>query len=132
MAKKAKDTPKKRTSAGAAPKAEEGKVLGTVSIPVQAHIFTGDNVTKFNELVIELGCLGLAGEPDAIIETSGNSRMLDPKRPPTTSGEGLHVFFDPPLTGGSYGFHFLLTYNEAVEARTAAPEDKMAHDDEAA
>ena len=73
MAKKAKATAKKRTSEKAAPKAEEGKVLGSVSIPVQVSIFTGD-VANFNELVIEWSCLGLSEEPDTITETSGNGR----------------------------------------------------------
>ena len=125
MAKKAKAAapPKKRESTAAAPKAEEGKVLGTVSIPVQVSVCTGDVVT-FSELVIEWSCLGLSVEPDTITETSGNGRMLDPKRPPTTSEEGLHIYFDPPLTGGNYGFQFLFTYNEAVEARAAAPSRK--------
>jgi len=134
MAKKAKAAPKKRESKGAAPKAEEGKVLGTVAVPVQASVFTGD-VANFNEAVIEWSCLGLTEEPDMIIETSGNGRLLDPKRPPTTSDEGLHIYFDPPLAGGHYGFQFLFTYNDALEARTAAPKsdkDEPAYDDEAA
>jgi hypothetical protein len=131
MAKKAKEAPRKRKSEGAAPKAEEGKVLGTVSIPVQVSVFTGD-VVNFNEIVIEWSCLGLSVEPDTITETSGNGRLLDPKRPPTTSDEGMHVFFDPPLTGGKYGFQFLFTYNEALEARIAAPEEKETADAEAA
>lgn len=135
MAKKAKAAPKKRESKGAAPKAEEGKVLGTVSIPVQVSISSGNNVTSFNELVIEWSCLGLSEEPDVIAETSGNGRMLDATRPPTTSEEGLHVYFNPPLAGGNYGFQFLFTYNDAVEARTAAPKsdkEDEAYDDEAA
>lgn len=131
MAKKAKEAPRKRKSEGAAPKAEEGKVLGTVSIPVQVSVFTGD-VVNFNEIVIEWSCLGLSVEPDTITETSGNGRLLDPKRPPTTSDEGMHVYFDPPLAGGKYGFQFLFTYNEALEARTAAPEEKETADAEAA
>jgi hypothetical protein len=136
MAKKAKQAPpKKRKSEKAAPKAEEGKVLGTVSIPVQVSIFTGD-VANFNELVIEWSCLGLSEEPDTITETSGNGRLLDPKRPPTTSEEGLHVYLDPPQPGGHYGFQFHFGYNDAIEARTAAPEedkDKAAsYDEEAA
>jgi hypothetical protein len=131
MAKKAKAAPpKKRTSEKAAPKAEEGKVLGTVSIPVQVSVWTGD-VVNFNELVIEWACLGLSEEPDTIIETSGNSRMLDPKRTPHTSEEGLHVYFDPPLLGGNYGFQFLFTYNDAVEARTAKDEEEVTHEEAA-
>lgn len=133
MAKKAKAVPKKRKSEGAAPKAEEGKVLGTVSIPVQVSIFTGD-VANFNELVIEWSCLGLSEEPDTITETSGNGRLLDPKRPPTTSEEGLHVYLDPAQPGGHYGFQFHFGYNDAVEARTAAPKskDEPADDEEEA
>ena len=131
MAKKAKAAPpKKRESKGAAPKAEEGKVLGTVSIPVQVSIFTGD-VASFSELVIEWSCLGLSEEPDTITETSGNGRLLDPKRPPTTSDEGLHVYLDPAQPGGHYGFQFHFGYNDAVEARAAAPEkDDAAHSDD--
>lgn len=120
MAKKAKAhaEPKKRKSATPAPKAEEGKVLGTVSIPVQTSVIVTD-VASFNELVIEWGCLGLSEEPDAISETSGNSRLLDPKRSPRTDEEGLHVFFSPSLPAGSYGFQFVFHYNEAVEPRSS-------------
>lgn len=135
MAKKAKSAAaKKRESKGAAPKAEEGKVLGTVSIPVQVSIFTGD-VGTFSELLIEWTCLGLTEEPDTIIETSGNGKLLDPKRPPITSDEGLHVYLDPPQPGGHYGFLFHFGYNDAVEARAALPKsdkDEPAYDDEAA
>ena len=92
---------------------------------MQVSVWTGD-IVNFNELVIEWSCLGLSVEPDTITETSGNGRMLDPKRPPTTSDEGLHVYFEPPLNGGNYGFQFLFTYNDAVEARTAKPKKEEA------
>jgi hypothetical protein len=122
MAKEKTKTAKKRKGATAAPKADtEGLVLGSVLIPVQASVQVGA-VAAFNELVIEWGCLGLSEEPDAVTEVSGNARMLDPKRPPFTDEEGLHVFFDPPIAGGtSYGFLFNFLYNDSVEARTAAP-----------
>lgn len=125
MAKKHQPA-KKRKAATIAPKEEkEGAVpLGTVSVPVQLQI----NVTNpglWNELVIELATLGLSEEPDKVTETSGNSRLLDPKRPISTSEEGVHLFFDPPLMGaGTYGFQLLCTYNEAAEARTAEPESE--------
>jgi hypothetical protein len=131
MAKKIKEAPKKRESKGAAPKAEEGKVLGTVSIPVQVSVFTGDNTSGFNEMVIEWSCLGLAEEPDKI-QALSNTEILDPARPITTSEEGLHLYFRSRQTGGNYGFQLLFTYNDAIEARTAAPEDKAADEQEAA
>ena len=115
MAKKAA---KQRKSA--APKEEkEGTVLGSVSIPVQASIDVSGAVA-LNEVVIEWACLGLSEEPDSVAETSGNSYLLDKKRAPRTDEEGLHVFFDPPVNGGRYGFQFLFTYNEASEARSSA------------
>ena len=143
MAKKAKKPveKKKRKSAvsPALPEPEEkegepAKLLGTITIPVQTQIVVS-NDGVWNELVIEWGCLGLSEEPDKIAETSGNSRLLDPKRPPITDDEGLHVYFDPPLSGaGIYGFQFQFTYNDAVEARVAAPksDDDEHHEDEAA
>ena len=42
-------------------------------------------------------------------------------RPPTTRRRGLARLLRSALTGGNYGFHFLFTYNDAVEARTAEP-----------
>jgi hypothetical protein len=140
MAKKAQShaaaaaTKKKRKAQSVAPKAEsENVLLGTVSIVVQLQV-TIPNSGPFNEMVIEWGCLGLSEEPDGVTETSGNNRLLDTKRPITTSEEGMHVYFDPPLSGsGAYGFQFLCTYNDAVEARTAKEEeDEPATDREAA
>lgn len=142
MAKKAAHKPaKKRKTATIAPKedTEEGVPIaniGSVSLPVEAQVWV-PNEGPFNELVIEWGCLGLSEEPDKITEVSANNGLLDPKRLPTTSEEGLHVYFHPPLSGaGLYGFKFLCTYNEAAEARTAAPkkkdEDDITEDEEAA
>lgn len=127
--KKAQKPAKKRKAQSVAPKEpKRGQLLGTVAIPVQTYV-TLTNPGVFNELVIEWGCLGLSEEPDKITETSGNNRLLDPKKPITTSEEGLHVYFDPPLTGsGTYGFQFLCTYNEAAEAKSEGPEPK--EDDE--
>jgi len=122
MAKKAAKPAKKRKAEGVAPKeAEEGKNIGTIAVSVQTVVtLAGDGL--FDELVIELGTLGLSEEPDRIVETSGNNRLLDPKRPITTSEEGVHLFFSPPLNGaGVYGFQLQCIYNDAVEARTAAP-----------
>ena len=119
----AKKTSKKaRKSEGvAAAAAEEGVVTGSVRIPVQASIWVGE-VAHFNELVIEWSCLGLSEEPDSIEDTSGNARLLDPKRPPYTDADGLHLFFDPPIAGATnYGFRFDFIYNESVIARTAEP-----------
>jgi hypothetical protein len=118
MAKKAKA--KKRKTTSIAPKEEAQANLGTVSVSVQVAVaLSGSGM--FNELVLELGTLGLSEEPDRIVETSGNNRLLDPKRPIETSEEGVHVFFDPPLSGaGIYGFKFDCVYNEAAEARAAA------------
>jgi hypothetical protein len=88
---------KKRKGGTAAPKAvSEEAVLGTISIPVQAWIDATSG--PFDELVIEWGCLGLSEEPDSIVDTSGNSGLLDPKRPPKTDEEGLHIYFHPPVT----------------------------------
>lgn len=117
---------KKRKGATAAPTGvdAEGKTLGIVSI----HIQTAVNIPgtgQFNELVIEWSCLGLSEEPDSIADTSGNAKLLDPKRAPRTDEAGLHVYFDPPLPAGSYGFNFLFTYNDAVSAGThAEPTDE--------
>ena len=108
---------KRKGTTATAITAAEGQVLGTVSIPVFCNVSSGGG-TNFDELVIEWGCLGLSEEPDSITEISGNARMLDPERPPTTSEEGLHVFFKPPLAGGTYGFQFHFTYNDAAQART--------------
>lgn len=119
MAKK--PAAKKRKGGASTKEAAEGRSLGTVLIPVQCSVNVPD-VSHFNELVIEWSCLGLSEEPDSINEISGNARLLDPKHPPTTSEEGLHVFFDPPLQAGSYGFQFTFSYIDAVEARTADPE----------
>jgi hypothetical protein len=130
MAKKPAKQPKKRKGASASTKsATDTQVLGSVTIEVQTQI----NVTeagKFNEAVIEWGCLGLSEEPDSITEGSGNGRLLNPKRPPYTDEEGLHIFFDPELEAGVYGFLFYFTYNEAVEARTAEPksDDQLAEE----
>lgn len=126
MAKKAQTAAKKKRKAeGVTPKeVKQGQLLGTVAIPVQTYV-TLNNPGVFNELVIEWGCLGLSEEPDKITETSGNNRLIDPKKPITTSEEGLHIFFDPPLTGsGTYGFQLLCTYNEAAEAKSEGPEPK--------
>ena len=116
---------KKRKAQSVAPKEKtEGTLLGTVAIPVQVQV-TLANPGVFNELVIEWGCLGLSEEPDKIEEISANNRLVDPKRPMTTSEEGLHLYFNPPLNGaGIYGFRFLCTYNEAVEARSSPPEEE--------
>jgi hypothetical protein len=122
MAKKAKPVKKRKSTTVALAPKEEGEAgnIGTVAVEVQTVVaLTGAGV--FTELVIEWGCLGLSEEPDKIVETSANNRLLDPKRPIETSEEGLHVFFDPPLQGaGNYGFKFQCTYNEAAEARAAA------------
>lgn len=128
---------RKSTASPALPPPEEkegeaSQSLGSVSIPVQTTIRLTAPGT-FDELVIEWGCLGLSEEPDSIAETSGNSRLLDPKRPPTTDDEGLHVYFEPPLSGaGNYGFQFMFTYNEAVNARTKSPEAEGDEHEEAA
>lgn len=131
MAKKAA---KKRKTTSIAPKEEASANLGTVNLTIQTFVgLTGTGTC--NELVIEWGCLGLSEEPDKVTEVSANNRLLDPKRPITTSEEGLHIFFDPPLAAsGNIGLQFLCTYNEAVEARTSAPksDDKYADEDEAA
>lgn len=131
--KKAHKPAKKRKTATIAPKEEEGAAanLGSVSVPAQATI-TLSGSGSFDEMVIEWGCLGLSEEPDKITETSGNNRLLDPKRPITTSEEGVHVYFDPPLTGaGIYGFRFECSYNEAAEARAAVPKSADEHDEDA-
>jgi hypothetical protein len=125
MAKKASG--KKRKSSGGERTSErklerEGQTLGTVSVPVQCEVYVGDNVGRFNELVIEWACLGLAEEPDVIKERSGNAVLLHPERPLVTSEEGLHVFFKDDLPHGTYGFQFLAVYFDSVEARTADPE----------
>ena len=119
--------PKKRKAASVAPKEQkEGQVLGTVQLSVQAAVTLPGTTGVWDELVIEWGCLGLSEEPDQITEISGNAVMLDPDRPITTSEEGMHVYFKPPLpAGGSYGFNFLCLYNMAAEARTAAPEEEV-------
>src|SRR5262245_24994950 len=120
MAKKAKAAAKKRKAASVAPKEEkEGANIGSVAISVLAHVkLSGDSL--FDELVIEWGCLGLSEEPDQVVETSGNNRYLDPKRPITTSEEGMHLFFSPPLGGaGTYGFQLQCIYDIAAEARMA-------------
>jgi len=127
MAKKPVEKKKRKGSTSPAPKSKtasvEGEVeavLGEVSIPVLCNV-SAYGVTAFDELVIEWSCLGLSEEPDSIRETSGNAKMLDPDRQPSTDDEGLHVFFKPPLQAGNYGFQFIFTYNSAVEARTAEP-----------
>ena len=123
MAKKPAKDAKKRKGATPSPRTtEEDAVLGSALIGVHASFNIPSDVASFTELVIEWGCLGLSEEPDTISDASGNSHLLDAKRPPYTDEEGLHVFFDPPLSGGGqYGFHFLFGYNDAVHARTAAP-----------
>ena len=133
MAKKTKvkeQPAKKRKAASVAPKQEkEGQQLGTVSIPVQVEVAV-PNTSPFDELVIEWGCLGLSEEPNRITDASGNSHLLDPERPITTSEEGMHLFFKPPISvavGGTIGFKLVCTYNESAEARTAAPEDDEHH-----
>lgn len=122
---------KKRKAQSVAPRQQEvpGTLLGTVAIPVQVQV-TLANPGVFNELVIEWGCLGLSEEPDSIQEISANNRLVDDKRPITTSEEGLHLYFDPPLNGaGVYGFRLLCTYNEAVEVRSN-PRELEAEDDD--
>lgn len=114
MAKKAA---KQRKSAETK-EVKEDAILGTVSIPVQASVDLSGAVA-FNEIVIEWVCLGLTEEPDSVQEISGNSFMLDKKRAPRTDEEGLHIFLDPPVNGGRYGFQFVFTYNEASEARSS-------------
>lgn len=110
---------KKRKAQSVAPRADKpGTLLGTVGVPVQVQV-TLANPGVFNELVIEWGCLGLSEEPDKIEEISANNRLIDDKRPITTSEEGMHLYFNPPLQGaGVYGFRLLCTYNEAVEVRS--------------
>jgi len=124
--------PAKKQRKGATTKeATEGVILGTTSIPVQCSVDVSEAV-GFNEVVIEWACLGLSEEPDSVHEVSGNSFMLDKKRAPRTDEEGLHVFFDPPLNGGRYGFQFVFTYNEASEARSSAtPTDEERAKEEA-
>lgn len=118
VAKKAKKVRK-----GAKPKDDvEGQVLGSVSIPVLCNVNVSQS-NRFNELVIEWGCLGLSEEPDSITEISGNHNLLDTKRAPRTDEDGLHIYFTEPLIGGVYGFQFLFGYNEAVEARSFAADD---------
>jgi hypothetical protein len=136
MAKKAKTKehapPKKRKSATSPPKEakEDAPPLGSVAIAVQVELKV-ENTSPFDEFVIEWGCLGLSEEPDRVFDRSGNSHLLDPERPITTSEEGLHIYFKPPLAGaGTYGFNLVCVYNEAVEARTAPPEEE--HEAEAA
>jgi hypothetical protein len=122
-----KPAAKKRKAASVAPKATDpARPLGTVGIAVQTQITVNDG-TPFNELVIEWGCLGLSEEPDSITEISANSRLMDPKRPISTSEEGMHIYFDPPLAGaGVYGFQFMCIYNEAAEPRTSTDEEPLA------
>lgn len=102
--------------------APEGQTLGWVTIPVQCGCYVGDNVTNFDELVVEWRCLGLSEEPDKITETSGNAVLLHPDRPPATDDEGLHIFFRNALPHGTYGFQFNFIYYDSVQARTADPE----------
>jgi hypothetical protein len=115
---------KKRKAQSVAPKErtqEQAMMLGSVQLPVLFQV-TLTNQGAFNELVIEWGCLGLSEEPDSIQEVTSNP-VLDKNKPITTSEEGLHLYFDPPLTGaGVYGFKILCSYNEAVEPRSQAPE----------
>jgi hypothetical protein len=131
MAKKAKPASaqeKKRKGQTVAPREQkEGEVRGTVGVSVHAAITLPGVTGVWDELVIEWGCLGLSEEPDHIVETSGNNIMLDPDRPITTSEEGMHLFFKPPLAaGGAYGFNFLCTYILAAEARAAKEEEEAA------
>lgn len=122
MAKKATPAKKRKSEKVAPREVPEGQNLGTVSIPVQCDVYVGDNVTNFDELVIEWSCLGLSEEPDKINEISGNGVLLHPDRPPATDDEGLHIFLRQPLPHGSYGFLFRFTYFDAVQARTTDPE----------
>lgn len=124
MAKKAVQKKRKSQTAlsqRSSKEAPEGQTLGWVTIPVQCSAYVGDNITAFDELVIEWACLGLSEEPDKISEVSGNSGLLHPDRPPATDEEGLHVFFKSPLPHGTYGFLFNFTYYDSVHARTADP-----------
>lgn len=132
MAKKAQHNPsdkkKKKRKAQSVPQKDrtqqEVMRLGSVAIPILFQV-TLNATTSFNELVIEWGCLGLSEEPDSISEVTGASEMLDKKRPGgpiTTSEEGLHLYFDPPVVGsgsGTYAFKILCGYNEAVEPRSS-------------
>lgn len=128
MAKKAHESApakKKRKAQSVAPKEpKKGQRLGTVAIPVLAYVTLRDSGT-FDELVIEWGCLGLSEEPDKI---TSEASWIDRARPITTSEEGLHVYFNPPLTGAvagtSFGLQLLCTYNEAVEAKSQVPGPK--------
>ena len=100
---------------------EQSLRLGSISIPILFEVSL-NSTTSFNELVIDWGCLGLSEEPDSISEVTGASEMLDKKRPITTSEEGLHLYFDPPVVGsgsGTYAFKILCGYNEAVEPRSS-------------
>jgi hypothetical protein len=129
MAKK----PRKGKVAAPAAEGEAQPMYGAVMIPVQAAVSVGA-VANFNELVIEWGCLGLSEEPDTLREVSGNATLFDPKRPPYIDADGLHLYFDPPITGNAtYGFQFQFTYNEAAEARTAVPktDEELAKEREA-
>jgi hypothetical protein len=88
--------------------------MATTRRAVQVTIFL-DELGPFNELVIDTASLGLFKQPDALVEISGNARMLDPTRPANMDGKDVHVFFDPPLQGGlAYGFNFLFSFNDAV------------------
>ena len=116
----------KRKTATLKPKQDETAPanVGSIAITVQFEAYVTGN-TPFNELVIELGTLGLPDEPSHVTDRSANARLLDPKRPIEVSDEGLHMFFDPPLQGsGIYGFQLRCEYDQAVEARTAAPPEE--------
>src|SRR3954471_22287438 len=140
MAKKAQHNPsdkkKKKRKAQSVPQKDrtqqEVMRLGSVAIPILFQV-TLNATTSFNELVIEWGCLGLSEEPDSITEVTGASEMLDKKRPGgpiTTSEEGMHMFFDPPLVAsGVYGFKVLCGYNEAVEPKLQAKETPEQQDE---
>ena len=124
----AKDTAakKKRKSEGVKPKQEsaegEAPKYGNVSFIVQTQLTLTEGL--HNDVVIEWRCLGLAEEPDSITDASGNHNLFDKDRPMTTDEDGLHMYFDPPLAGPSvYGFQLVVSYNEAVEAKTT-PKDE--------
>jgi hypothetical protein len=107
----------RKTSSLAVADTREGEAppLGTVAIAVQLQVHL-TNASAFDEVVIEMGCLGLVEEPDEV--QALNTTGLDPARPITTDAEGVHLFFSPPLTAGKHGFNLQCLYTDAVIGRT--------------
>ena len=129
MAKKAKakDVPvkkRKTTKTTATPRTDEAPPLGTVAVSVQVECNV-QNTSPFDEIVIELGCLGLSEEPDKIIERSGIAICSIPSGHPRPLRKACICTSSPRCRAPArYGFNLFCIYNEACEARTAEPEDE--------